>query len=536
MPANLDIQTVEIEMPARGLFSALPGPFINERFSPAGGNVRFYGGEVRNRPGLVDHPSTPQDVGHVPIGGAGFTTSTGLFRSLIALPDDLMWYNPATSLWTSVIGSCTLAGTSSQPFIITNALGYAVAVNGNNDPCYWDGITASYTQITASYPSRYAVGFANRLVLGYMLESPTVVDRVRWCAYGDITTWNPATDPTAGYVDLVDTPGEITGMHALGGYGYVFKRNSCARLTETGYTLPAFSIQDPIPSVPGCLEGRTLVEIRGNLYWLGPEDVYRWDGSSLPSPIGGRIRNELFPALNRGRVRQAFAFHNEHFNEYWLCIPVGTATDATTEEAWAARAYIYNYVEDTWGTASGLYFCASYTRSTSSDVTLINDISWDIDDWTSPIDGALAGEAVQFPLVGTAENLSSSPPDGYMLRLNEDTAEDAGASFDSFFETADKRFYNPQTSRPQYYTVNRVHVGVRERGTVNYTAEFSADSGKSWTSLGTVATSGAATNAYTLLSFDARVTSHQGRVRVTCDGAMAVQAVILELIERGGLR
>lgn len=544
------MKSFEIAMPSRGLLTAMPGQFMDQRFSPFVDNVRFYKGEVLNRPGLQDIPITPQVLAGVPTGGFAFEEPDRSFTTLVgtggtsSAKRKIYWYNPATPTWTDITGAITFNNTSSDPWSFASALGLvtgtynAYMANGVDALHYWDGAAAAVAAVVdaSAYPARYLVEFGNRLVMAHMVEGGvTLADRVRWSADGDADTWTPTAANGAGAVDTVDLPGEITGMKRLSGVNYIYKRDGIIAMRLSGLLVPAFTFQTVVDGI-GTLAGRTIVEINGVHYFLGDDDVYAFDGASRPVGIGTGIRTELFETLNYGRVRQAFAFHHATFNEYWLCIPTGTDTTPTNSTAFATRAYIYNYVEQAWGRADINMTCHTQGRTSGTPLT-IDGMTFAIDDWVTAIDSGFGGTDVYFPILGTPEISSGTTitGDGEMLQIDDNIISDRGNDVTAVFHTPDVRLY-PPNEPPRQSTLHRVILTVRDRGSGNYALEVSGDAGQTWTSLGSKTTPSVNVNALVNLIYYARFTSPFVRVRIQTDNPMAVQKIAYEYLERSELR
>lgn len=400
-----DRQTVSIDIPTLGLNTALPGQYIDPRYSPKVDNVRFYQGEIRNRPGIRDYPSdTPQSLLGIPNGGHLFSSLVNVQHPLVSTEAGIYEYDFTVDRWVSRTQTlAAFAGTASDPWVFATVNDSVLATNGIDQIHSWDGTPSSdfINVVDASaHAARYIVAFAGRAVAAYMSESGVVADRVRWSSQNDpAANWDPASFLDAGFADMVDLPGPITGMVPIGGHNYITKERGIIRMTETGLLLPQFVFQTVVDGI-GCLEGQSIVQVGGGLtFFLGEENVYQWDGISRPVPIGTSIRNELFDILNRSRLRQIFAFHHALFNEYWLCIPLGTETNQDDLGGWPARAYIYNYVERAWGRADLPMSCHVPSRTTGTFLT-IDEITFAIDDWVTAIDSGFGGEFLRFPVLG----------------------------------------------------------------------------------------------------------------------------------------
>lgn len=518
MPIESEVQYLKVPMPTLGLLTNIPGLFIDKRYSPAMDNIRIYAGEVLNRPGTVFLPSASQTLDNIPTGGMHQKTVAGAVYSVMATKTKWYAYDTGTTLWVDRTGGASFNGTDNDLWDFAVVHGKLIGSNGHNtDKCYeWvDPAGGNITQLTNSFGARYVEAFADRIFLHHTTETgATIGDRVRWNASGSgqHNVWDPASDATAGFIDLVDTPGVITGARPLFGSHYVFKRDYIHKITETGLTTPSFSVQTVVDGI-GCIEGRTIVEIAGMLYFMGREDVYRWDTASRPEPIGTKIRNELFDQLGRDEVRKAIGFHHELFNEYWLVIPDSTAT-------WANRVYMFNYIEGSWTRAMFEATCHTPFQVVDSSPS-IDSLGNAIDSYVTPFDSALSGADVLFPVVGREDKKP--------VQIDDTSISDADGSIPlASFDTADTLF--GPTEKHVSATANRVILTVRGRAAAAITVELSVNGGKAWTNLGTQTT--LSDSSVHHLYYPCRVTGQQGRLRVTTSDAFAYLGHAFELIQR----
>lgn len=84
--------------------------------------------------------------------------------------------------------------------------------------------------------------------------------------------------------------GGITSPDPRGLTGLTTSWNAIVAMTRTGLWRVAqsnevtFDVQ-PIGEGMGCFGGQSVVNVRGRVYWIGPDAVWEWDGSSDPSPL-----------------------------------------------------------------------------------------------------------------------------------------------------------------------------------------------------------------------------------------------------------
>jgi hypothetical protein len=124
-------------------------------------------------------------------------------------------------------------------------------------------------------------------------------NRVWWSGIGNYTTWAPSLATQAGMLQLVDTPGPITGLRQLGDYMAVYKARATYLLTYGGATVlwGARNVSSEI----GALSNECVISTGLAHYFLGQDSVYRFSGDQ-PVDIGSGIRNWLSDDLDYSKA------------------------------------------------------------------------------------------------------------------------------------------------------------------------------------------------------------------------------------------
>ena len=85
-----------------------------------------------------------------------------------------------------------------------------------------------------------------------------------------------------------------------------------------------------------------VVEVKGQQYFIGRDDIMAFDGNTMQSIVHNRLRTRLAANVNNERRSKSWAAHYESFNEVWFAVPSATAQ-------FPDLAYVYNYRDGTWG-------------------------------------------------------------------------------------------------------------------------------------------------------------------------------------------
>ena len=288
--------------------------------------------------------------------------------------------------WLSVPGGICIAGTNKDLYVydytngfikVSKAGGYALTgatyqygedATSSFDMCsFGDVLIATHKSIVAQYRSSLdlTIGtlFAN---LGTTVAAPQASvcavssnfvflgdinstcgtttsvagtrDMVCWSKIGDHQNWDVDPAVTQGsYAVFNDTPGPITALAALADGIVVFKAQATylGRYVGAGPNSPIWDfvrISDRI----GCIGHRSVTNIGGQLVFVGAEDIYIYDGASLPKPITRGIwQTEIQGKTNVGGIRPMWIGHDQ----YNGCV-IFTRSDSTG--FWLLWSYRHN--------------------------------------------------------------------------------------------------------------------------------------------------------------------------------------------------
>ena len=156
---------------------------------------------------------------------------------------------------------------------------------------------------------------------------------------------NPATLATENI--LADMSGAITDAQSFGNALCIYGLNETVLMTPDG-SLDVFSYRK-LPFKKGALSSNCSIEIDGQHYVFGPDDIWTHDGSSEVSICVGKTRDFIFNSLNLSKAAQCFVEHNPKTKEIHFCYVSGdrgvaflTAPDGCNRQA------VYNYIDKTW--------------------------------------------------------------------------------------------------------------------------------------------------------------------------------------------
>lgn len=148
-----------------------------------------------------------------------------------------------------------------------------VATNGVNTIRYWTG-SGQVVVLGGSPPlCKFLLSVLDRLFLGWcVVAGLNQPHQIQWCAAANAASW-----PGANVEYLVDSPGEIAGLAALGQYAVAIKESAfyLGRYISSDVTFD-FEKRDPSH---GCISPWSVVEVEGGLYYFSDDlRFHYWDG------------------------------------------------------------------------------------------------------------------------------------------------------------------------------------------------------------------------------------------------------------------
>lgn len=232
------------------------------------------------------------------------------------------WYNEP---WTSAIFDNPITGTEETP----RADEVLIITNGREAPWKWNGRTLLVEAIQGNPPrAKYVCVAFGRVFLanitqtadGRNLAKPNAIfvsDRNALEVWPDSST--PADDATFDN-DVGGNDGDhITWVRLYRDNVVVWKKHTVWEWHGIGTQL-SVNWQWMNVGGPGCVNGRTIQEIDGVLYWLSYEGVVRWSGGRI-EVISNPTMNETIANIDwKAAEDSACATHDIEGN-YILAVP-----------------------------------------------------------------------------------------------------------------------------------------------------------------------------------------------------------------------
>lgn len=304
-------------------------------------------------------------------------------------------YVPGTSS-TGTWGTSgeTYTGADSLRFSIVNTQTVAAWSQGVDNIRQYDGTSYSdLITVGQNHAARTLLAFADRIVsIRPFYGGIDHATQIRWSVNGNVNDW---LNTGSGVLEIVETSQDpLTGGFVLGDRAYLAKERELIELIWTGTGSPVFGTQPRIRGM-GVLASNSIALAEQVAFWLGPDDVYMWDGSTLTA-IGDRIYNTIDPLIDYNALDQIQGAVWTPDSLYLLVVP--------------PYLFVYDYRRDIW-----------YQDDTSSFEAI--GIFGVGTNFTADIDHS------DFIVIGDSS--------GQTVRLDQSLTDYLGNPIDSYFVTRD---------------------------------------------------------------------------------------------------
>jgi hypothetical protein len=355
---------------------------------------------------------------------------------------------------------------------------------------YWDGSNVVTPAGWANIKARSIVNHYTHLVVGYTIEGAGAVpcrQRVRWSKIGDP---NDTSSTTSGFVDLVDTPGEIVKLVSQGDRLFVFKTDS---IWEGMYVGGADTFRFVlVDATIGAVARKGIAQARGVIYLMSADNIYAFNGTGF-EPVGHPIK-EMFSSRRTVSgtwdLKYAQMGYFPLLNELWVMVP--TQTD------YSQVLCVYKIEEKTWWRkdipSRVGHLC--FNKRTDS-------MSWEnaTANWE---DQTLNWNSLEWG--GTRYEILFGTFDGVYV-VDFSTSAMFGVTHSGWWETQD---FTSDWDIRWFELITEVENGVLQ-------CAYSKDEGKTWVPMGVQATTEA--DVYTQLKWPLNVTTRTMRFRFVLVGS-----------------
>jgi len=173
-------------------------------------------------------------------------------------------------------------------------------------------------------------------------------DKFRWSTSADVNglpfTWDEEDESgIAGSAQLGGDGGRIIDGLSLRDSFCIYSESSIDILDFTGGEF--IWNRRELSNTVGLLSKDSVVEVKGNHYFIGDGDILINTGGDVKSLLHQTLKTRVQEAINPKYKHLAFAVKNTHHKEIWFCIPTGNDTYPST-------AFILNWADNSWSVRS----------------------------------------------------------------------------------------------------------------------------------------------------------------------------------------
>lgn len=286
-------------------------------------------------PTAFDYTAT--QLGSGAVGGDIVMYGSGSSRILVATSSNVYEF-----------GSDTFTNIGSLACNNTFFLGFGADVLVFNSTIKPQKVTASLTAINAPRckavdANKYFVMVGNTNDGGTGLSTSFGEQGNRWwCSpYANaLADWNPSVTTQCASGLLADTPGDISGVRALGDRFAFYKQGALYLATYVGP--PDVYVFERISDRIGAYSQRGVVKVDDVHYFIGSEDIWKFDGVR-PVSIGSGVRDWFYASLDRASAAAIQGRHDPYNRLVYWHYPAAGGDGSKT------KVLVYHYPTGRFG-------------------------------------------------------------------------------------------------------------------------------------------------------------------------------------------
>jgi hypothetical protein len=272
-------------------------------------------------------------------------------------------YEQVGTTWTDVSRATAYNASADSPWRFCQFGDSTIAANSGD--ILQRATTGSFADISGA-PHAALVDAAEGFVM--VANTSTATDEWYCSAFRDETNWTTSVATQCAKGRLVDAPGPIIGLRALGSNFVAYK----ARSMFLGIYGGGAAVWDwqRIPVSVGALSNESIVSVGNGHYFVGADDVWYFDGSR-PMSIGGPVRQWFYGRMNNTYAYKTKALHDRKNGLiYWFYATADSTLDS---------ALIYSYRYDRFGHMSLPIECCVETMTGGYTIDGMDALSATID-------------------------------------------------------------------------------------------------------------------------------------------------------------
>lgn len=376
------------------------------------------------------------------IGAFSWTAIDGTQRLLAATNATKLYELVGTSWTDRSAGGGTYAATN---FVTFAPFGTSVVAALGASTALQTSTTGAFSAISGAPQARFCFSVITSGG-GFVIAANTNVAGDTWHCSGlnDHTTWasSVATQANSGRLIGNDT-GALTAGIEFGDRPVLFKLRTMFVGNYVG--TPSTFAWSEVPGAAGCVGPYAAVNIETGIFFIGPDQIWIFDGAR-PIPIAdNQIRQWFFNDMNRSYRDRIRVVYNRDRNTVWIHYPNGSSSGTPNS------CIVYHLVTKQWGRNN---IEAQHAFSYVQPGIVINSVTNVINSYDSYIDSDQWNPSARsvgiFNTSNTLQTLNGSP------NLSSFTTEDFGDEYrESFMDEIRLRYVTvPQSASAVGYTLD----------------------------------------------------------------------------------
>lgn len=215
---------------------------------------------------------------------------------------------------------------------------WVLATNNVDAPQIFKG--SSFAALTGISPT-FATARIFLAYKNYLLAFNTDVNdsRVAWCTADDPENWVAALNNTSRLLDIRDTTSGFTAAVIANERIFNFTLKSMHVMGFIGP--PSFFSHNKVTDDIGAFGPAAVTEVAGNLFGIGPNGVWKSDGSGYTYVDEGAVHDRIFNDINLDYAHKCVAWHDVFTKQVVFWIPGAGQTENSYGMA-------FNYKEGNW--------------------------------------------------------------------------------------------------------------------------------------------------------------------------------------------
>ena len=337
--------------------------------------------------------------------------------------------------------------------------------------------TNEYEVLGNAEKYKYITGAFNRVIGAYANGITQVPYQIGWSGNLNPDEWDPLVDISAGSIDLVSSPSDIsddiTGLFNLASVLCVTRQRSIWLATNQPSATDPFSFFVAVPRI-GCDVPRTIILAADGIifYNFQTSTVYFYVPGAQPEDISGPIKRYLKSLISS--PNELFATFNFDTNSYTLFVSNNNNSTVI--------GFTFNFRSKTWSTETYQNISSCIDIDYASSNLTIDELVGTIADLEGSIDelGGLVANSNRFFGSLTGELYTQPFFSGFEDQVDNIVDDDDGTTYETVL--CSKTIITPVFN--QYINYLVVTVTPYKAGSI--TLSYSKDDGQTYTAVKTV--------------------------------------------------